>query len=110
MHEAATAGYESLVDACKKSKGAIDTQYPAIPFVVGEGHLQGLPKHDFSCKFFHQSIDVSFVPLETAGDGNCLYRYVMLIKVLQAVFLMQRLTSLSKVNQLHVFGTFVFKP
>jgi len=76
LREAASSGFDSLHATCETVKTVIDSQYPVtcIPCVADACQLQCLPQHQFS---FQMSLDSrKLIPLQTVGDGNCLYRYV----------------------------------
>ena len=61
---------------CETVQTAIDSQYPVIPYVADVRQLQCLSQHQFSQELLPDEFRLKLIPLQTLGDGNCLYRYV----------------------------------
>ena len=76
LRKAATSGFDSLHAMCETVQTAIDSQYPVIPCVADVCQLQCLPQHKFSQELLPDEFRLKLIPLQTLGDGNCLYRYV----------------------------------
>lgn len=61
---------------CMTTKATIDNNYSFVPCASNNVALESIPIDAHSMNLLPEEYKCKFVPLQTEGDGNCLYRYV----------------------------------
>ena len=74
-------GYNALLDACKQTQLLIDQSYPSIPAIdinQQQPDLQTISFDKYSKSILPDEWK-HMCPITCYGDGNCLYRYVVVM-------------------------------
>jgi hypothetical protein len=87
---AASDGFSALKNQCDSTQTAINATYPVLPMFKDTSMLHVVDQDSYSKTMIPPDVPEKLIPLKCYGDGNCLFRYIIIIIIPHVMYVQFR--------------------